>query len=169
MKKTIILAAVVVVLAAEFAFAGRTHQEGLVSQTTGTTINEQAPGSRVQAATAANADSAPDPDPATLPVDSVQAQIGTAADVLTIEVAKQRANGKLIVYATSSDPKVKLSITAQIIDLPAPIDLGAMSKTDPTGNEFFIIKKNLPPKGHIGALERTNAKIRTVRECLRRR
>lgn len=129
MKKTIILAAVVVVLAAEFAFAGRTHQEGLVSQTTGTTINEQALGSRVQAATAANADSAPAPDPATLPVDPAQAEIGTAADVLTIEVAKQRANGKLIVYATSSDPKVTLSITAQIIDLPAPIDLGDMSKT----------------------------------------
>jgi hypothetical protein len=47
----------------------------------------------------------------------------TAADVLTIEVAKQRANGKLIVYATSSDPKVTLSITVQLIDLPAPIDL----------------------------------------------
>jgi hypothetical protein len=118
MKKTTIAAAVIVVLGAEFAFAGQTHQEGLVSETTGTTINEQAPGSRVQAATAANADSAPAPDPATLPVDPAQAEIGTAADALAIEVAKQKANGKLIVYATSSDPKAVLSITVQPIDLP---------------------------------------------------
>jgi hypothetical protein len=37
---------------------------------------------------------------------------------LAIEVAKQKANGKLIVYATSSDPKAVLSITVQPIDLP---------------------------------------------------
>jgi hypothetical protein len=69
-----------------------------------------------------------------------------AADTLTLELAKQKGSGKLVVYVTSTDPNSSLSITA----IPAsaerpPIDLGLMSKTDPGGNEFFIVKKGLRP------------------------
>ena len=69
-------------------------------------------------------------------------------DTLAIELAKQKASGKLIVYATSTDASATLSIKAFPL-LPMPnqpsIDLGAMAKTSPTGNEFFIIKKDLGP------------------------
>ena len=70
--------------------------------------------------------------------------IEPASDTLTIEVAKQKASGKLVVYVTGTDSKATLSITAQ----PAasgqpPIDLGSMAKTDSNGIEFFIVKKDL--------------------------
>jgi hypothetical protein len=69
-------------------------------------------------------------------------------DTLAIELAKQKASGKLIVYATSTDPAPTLTIRAFPL-LPMPnqpsIDLGAMSKTSTTGNEFFIVKKDLGP------------------------
>jgi hypothetical protein len=67
-------------------------------------------------------------------------------DTLTIEVAKQKASGKLIVYATSTDPTATLRIKANPLlprIPPGPLDLGVMSKPSPTGNEFFLIEKGL--------------------------
>jgi hypothetical protein len=80
------------------------------------------------------------------PDDIQQAHVELTPDILTLEVAKQKGNGKLIVYVTGTDPNATLSIAA----LPEPpevmpIILGDMSKTSPTGNEFFLIKKGLPP------------------------
>ena len=71
------------------------------------------------------------------------------ADVLTLELAKQKGSGKLIVYATSTDANAMLSLTANPLTGQAPIDLGAMSKTDPSGSEFFLTRKGLPPIGSV--------------------
>jgi len=67
-------------------------------------------------------------------------------DTLAIEVAKQKGSGKLIVYATSTDPSATLSLAA--FPQPPevmPIILGNMAKTSPGGNESFLVKKGLPP------------------------
>ncbi|MGH9825846.1 MAG: hypothetical protein ACREDR_21670, partial [Blastocatellia bacterium] len=67
-------------------------------------------------------------------------------DTLALEVAKQKSNGKLVVYATSTDSSATLTLTAVPQGAGEPeIDLGAMSKTTPNGNEFFITKKGLVP------------------------
>ena len=96
---------------------------------------------------AANANAFPD--------DIQQAHIELDPDTLALEVAKQKANGKLVVYATSSDSSATLTATAvpQAAGQPA-IDLGAMSKTTPTGNEFFITKKGL---GQIASVQITSS------------
>jgi hypothetical protein len=66
-------------------------------------------------------------------------------DTLALELAKQKASGKLIVYATSTDSMATLSLRAIPVDIvQPPIDLGTMAKTDPNGNEFFLINKRLP-------------------------
>jgi hypothetical protein len=65
---------------------------------------------------------------------------------LALELAKQKGNGKLIVYVTGTDPNATLSIAA--FPQPPevmPIIFGDMAKTSPTGNEFFIIAKHQPP------------------------
>ena len=84
------------------------------------------------------------------PEDIQQAHTELAPDTLTLERSKQKGNGKLIVYVTSTDPKSVLSITAIPLATSAPpIDLGTMAKTDPNGNEFFLSRKGLPPIGSV--------------------
>lgn len=65
-------------------------------------------------------------------------------DALVVELAKQKGNGKLAVYVTSTDPAATLNVTA-IPLAGSPIDLGAMARTDPNGNEFFLVRKGLAP------------------------
>jgi hypothetical protein len=69
-------------------------------------------------------------------------------DTLTLELAKQKASGKLAVYVTSTDPAATLNITATPL-AGSPIDLGTMAKTDPNGNEFFLIRKGFAPVGSV--------------------
>jgi hypothetical protein len=67
-------------------------------------------------------------------------------DALALEVAKQKGNGKLVIYATSTDPNAVLTITAiPIAAGQPPIGLGTMAKTTPNGNEFFPVKKGCRP------------------------
>ena len=88
------------------------------------------------------------------PDDIRQAHIELAPDTLAIEVAKQKGSGKLVVYVTSTDPKAALSISAiPVAAGQPPIDLGAMSETEPNGNEFFIARKGL---AHIGSVQITS-------------
>ncbi|HYL98031.1 MAG TPA: beta-galactosidase [Blastocatellia bacterium] len=79
------------------------------------------------------------------PDDIEQAHTELDPDTLTLELAKQKANGKLTVRVIGRDPKATLSISAfpQPPDI-TPILLGNMTKTDPNGNEFFIVAKGLP-------------------------
>lgn len=71
-------------------------------------------------------------------------------DTLALELAKQKGNGKLVVYVTSTNPNATLSIAALPLAPEAmPIILGNMAKTDPNGNEFFIVNKGLPPIGSV--------------------
>jgi len=51
----------------------------------------------------------------------------------------------LIVYATSTDPNAVLTVKAIPLSGQPPIELGAMSKTTPNGNEFYITRKRLEP------------------------
>jgi hypothetical protein len=75
-----------------------------------------------------------------------QAGIKANSDTLSVETAKQKGSGKLIVYVISSDPRVVLSITAQpVAATDPPIDLGTMAKTSQNGPEFFITRKGLAP------------------------
>jgi len=71
-------------------------------------------------------------------------------DTLAIELAKQKASGKLVVYATSTNPGANLTIAATPIAAgQPPLNLGTMSKTTPNGNEFFITRKGLPAVGSV--------------------
>ncbi|MGH9830402.1 MAG: hypothetical protein ACREDR_44920, partial [Blastocatellia bacterium] len=84
------------------------------------------------------------------PTDTLQAHIELAPDTLALEIGKQKPNGKLVVYVTTTDPKATLSVSA--LPLPPsvmPIVLGNMAKTEPNGNEFFIVAKSLPPIGSV--------------------
>jgi hypothetical protein len=84
------------------------------------------------------------------PDDVQKAHIALAPDTLAIELAKQKGSGKLVVYVTGTDPNATLSIAALPVAAgQPPIDLGAMAKTDPNGNEFFLIKKGLAPIGSV--------------------
>jgi hypothetical protein len=77
---------------------------------------------------------------------SVRRQAGFTAnaDTLTVEVAKQKSSGKLIIYVTSSDSQAVLSLTAQpIARNQPPLELGTMTKDSP--NESFIIRKHVQP------------------------
>ena len=79
------------------------------------------------------------------PDDVQQAHIELDPDTLTLEVAREKAGGKLTVYVTSTDSSAVLNITATSAAAgQPPITLGAMAKTDPNGNEFFIVAKHLP-------------------------
>jgi hypothetical protein len=80
------------------------------------------------------------------PDDIQQAHTLLAPDLLAAEKIKQKDSGKLVVYVTSTDSNATLSITAfPQPPLVTPIILGDMSRTDPGGKEFFIIRKGLPP------------------------
>jgi hypothetical protein len=71
-------------------------------------------------------------------------------DAIAIEVAKQKGNGKLIVYATSTDAGATLSLAAiPLASGQPPIELGAMSRTGSSDNEFFITRKGLVPIASI--------------------
>jgi hypothetical protein len=84
------------------------------------------------------------------PDDIQQAHFELVPDTVTLELAKQKASGKLIIYVTSNNPNATLSATAiPIATGQQPITLGNLSKTDPNGTEFFIIKKGLPPIGSV--------------------
>jgi hypothetical protein len=84
------------------------------------------------------------------PDDIQQAHAELTPGTLTLEVAKQKASGKLIVYVTSTDPKATLSIVGVPVAAGQPkIDLGVMARTDPNGDEFFLIKKGLAPIGSV--------------------
>jgi Beta-galactosidase len=84
------------------------------------------------------------------PDDIQDAHFELVPDTLTLEVAKQKGSGKLIIYVTSNNRNATLSATANPIAAgQQPITLGNLSKTDPSGNEFFIIKKGLPPIGSV--------------------
>ena len=83
------------------------------------------------------------------PGDIQQAHFELVPDTLTLEVAKQKANGKLIVYVTSNNPNATLGALASPVAGGQPIILGDLVKTDPNGNEFFITKKGLPPIGFV--------------------
>ena len=90
------------------------------------------------------------------PADIEQAHTALVPDTIMLELAKQKPSGKLTVYVTSTNPNATLSVAA--IPLPPevmPIILGNMNKTSPAGNEFFLVKKGLPP---IGSVQITSAR-----------
>lgn len=88
------------------------------------------------------------------PDDIQQAHFELVPDTLTLEIAKQKANGKLVIYVTSNNPNATLTAIATQADGEQPIDLGTLSKTDPGGNEFFLTRKGLPP---ISSVELTSS------------
>lgn len=89
-----------------------------------------------------------------LPGDGVNGQVAhsytietaTPVDTLAVTLARQRQNGKLKILATSTDENAVLAVEAYPADgAQQPIDLGQMTKPDPNGNEFRLVRTGLPP------------------------
>ena len=80
---------------------------------------------------------------------------------MTLESAKQKASGKLAVYVTSTDSAATLTVTANPF-AGSPIDLGSMTKTDPNGNEFFVIKKGLVPVSSVQITSTSRGSITAI-------
>jgi len=94
------------------------------------------------------------------PDDIQQAHFELVPDTLTLEVARQKSSGKLIVYVTSNDPNATLgALASPVAGGQLPIVLGDLVKTDPNGNEFFITKKGLPPIGFVLITSATGASL----------
>lgn len=94
------------------------------------------------------------------PDDIQQAHFELVPDTLTLEVARQKSSGKLIVYVTSNNPNATLgAVASPVAGGQLPIVLGDLVKTDPNGNEFFITKKGLPPIGFALITSATGASL----------
>jgi len=94
------------------------------------------------------------------PDDIQQAHFELVPDTLTLEVARQKSSGKLIVYVTSNNPNATLgAVASPVAGGQPPIVLGDLVKTDPNGNEFFITKKGLPPIGFVLITSATGASL----------
>jgi len=83
------------------------------------------------------------------PDDIQQAHFELVPDTLVLELAKEKASGKLTVYVTSTNPNATLTAVALPQSGGQALALGTMSKTDPNGSEFFIKAKHLPPLASV--------------------